>query len=154
MKPNFGHSEGASGITSLIKSVLALEHKTIPPNIKFMNPNPKSKNGYIPKSVFANVVSPICGEKSQSSGRGDKMARRSSLADQYQFFRHWWCKCRKSLLLTFVRFANSHTARESLVKGPLGEIKTENTELTNRIGRFGFLRRQSEPVEWIVGSFP
>ncbi|OHW98789.1 polyketide synthase [Colletotrichum incanum] len=40
-KPNIGHSEGASGITSLIKSILALEHQIIPPNIKFDNPNPK-----------------------------------------------------------------------------------------------------------------
>ncbi|EFQ32027.1 KR domain-containing protein [Colletotrichum graminicola M1.001] len=39
-KPNIGHSEGASGITSLIKSILALEHRTIPPNIKFDTPNP------------------------------------------------------------------------------------------------------------------
>lgn len=41
VKPNVGHSEGASGITSIIKSVLALENKTIPPNIKFTRPNPK-----------------------------------------------------------------------------------------------------------------
>lgn len=41
VKPNVGHSEGASGITSLIKAVLALEHQTIPPNIKFGEPNPK-----------------------------------------------------------------------------------------------------------------
>lgn len=41
VKPNIGHAEGASGINSLIKAVLALEHKTIPPNIKFNNPNPK-----------------------------------------------------------------------------------------------------------------
>jgi acyl transferase domain-containing protein len=41
VKPNVGHSEGASGITSLIKAVLALEHKTIPPNINFSTPNPK-----------------------------------------------------------------------------------------------------------------
>ncbi|KAF6813125.1 polyketide synthase [Colletotrichum sojae] len=40
-KPNIGHSEGASGITSLIKAVLALENRTIPPNIKFDVPNPK-----------------------------------------------------------------------------------------------------------------
>ena len=40
VKPNVGHSEGASGITSLIKSVLALERKIIPPNIKFSQPNP------------------------------------------------------------------------------------------------------------------
>ncbi|KAL5392876.1 hypothetical protein DPSP01_000571 [Paraphaeosphaeria sporulosa] len=41
VKPNVGHSEGASGITSLINAVLALEHRTIPPNIKFSTPNPK-----------------------------------------------------------------------------------------------------------------
>ncbi|QKX63237.1 uncharacterized protein TRUGW13939_10406 [Talaromyces rugulosus] len=41
VKPNTGHSEGASGLTSLIKAVLALEHKIIPPNIKFSVPNPK-----------------------------------------------------------------------------------------------------------------
>jgi acyl transferase domain-containing protein len=41
VKPNLGHSEGASGITSLIKAVLSLENQTIPPNIKFSSPNPK-----------------------------------------------------------------------------------------------------------------
>ncbi|OJI89152.1 hypothetical protein ASPTUDRAFT_134297 [Aspergillus tubingensis CBS 134.48] len=41
VKPNIGHSEGSSGISSLIKAVLALEHNIIPPNIKFNNPNPK-----------------------------------------------------------------------------------------------------------------
>ncbi|CAG8903343.1 unnamed protein product [Penicillium egyptiacum] len=40
VKPNLGHSEGASGITSLIKAVLALENRIIPPNIKFKEPNP------------------------------------------------------------------------------------------------------------------
>jgi acyl transferase domain-containing protein len=40
VKPNLGHSEGASGLTSLIKAVLALENRTIPPNIKFNSPNP------------------------------------------------------------------------------------------------------------------
>ncbi|RDA88225.1 hypothetical protein CP532_0333 [Ophiocordyceps camponoti-leonardi (nom. inval.)] len=44
VKPNVGHSEGASGITSLIKAVLALENETIPPNINFSNPNPKSES--------------------------------------------------------------------------------------------------------------
>ncbi|UKZ74593.1 hypothetical protein TrVFT333_002263 [Trichoderma virens FT-333] len=45
VKPNVGHGGGASGITSLIKSVLALEHQTIPPNIKFSKPNPTSLSG-------------------------------------------------------------------------------------------------------------
>jgi acyl transferase domain-containing protein len=41
VKPNLGHSEGASGVSSIIKSVLALEHRTIPPNVHFTTPNPK-----------------------------------------------------------------------------------------------------------------
>ena len=43
VKPNVGHSEGAAGITSLIKAILAIEHKQIPPNIHFSNPNKSSK---------------------------------------------------------------------------------------------------------------
>ncbi|KAK2782399.1 Type I Iterative PKS [Onygenales sp. PD_12] len=41
VKPNIGHGEGAAGLSSLIKAVLALEEQTIPPNIKFHTPNPK-----------------------------------------------------------------------------------------------------------------
>jgi len=43
VKPNVGHTEGASGVTSVIKMVLALEHRIIPPNINFRAPNPKSE---------------------------------------------------------------------------------------------------------------
>ncbi|KAJ2896892.1 putative polyketide synthase [Zalerion maritima] len=42
VKPNVGHGEGSSGITSIIKGVLALENGIIPGNIKFNNPNPKT----------------------------------------------------------------------------------------------------------------
>ncbi|KAM5491840.1 Mycolipanoate synthase [Microsporum canis] len=40
VKPNVGHGEGASGITSVIKGIMSLEHDTIPPNILFESPNP------------------------------------------------------------------------------------------------------------------
>lgn len=42
VKPNVGHSEGAAGLTGLIKAVLSLEHGVIPPNIFFNTPNPLS----------------------------------------------------------------------------------------------------------------
>lgn len=42
MKPNLGHSEGASALTSIIKSVVSLERQMILPNIKFKHPNPRS----------------------------------------------------------------------------------------------------------------
>jgi acyl transferase domain-containing protein len=41
VKANVGHGEGASGITSIIKAVMALEHQTIPPQVNFSTPNPK-----------------------------------------------------------------------------------------------------------------
>ncbi|KAI0426766.1 acyl transferase domain-containing protein [Xylaria sp. FL1042] len=40
VKPNLGHSEGASGLSSLLKCIMALENRIIPPNIKFHRPNP------------------------------------------------------------------------------------------------------------------
>ncbi|KIA75874.1 polyketide synthase [Aspergillus ustus] len=40
-KPNFGHSEGASGITSMIKAVISLENKVLLPHILMKEPNPK-----------------------------------------------------------------------------------------------------------------
>lgn len=43
VKPNLGHSEGASAITSIFKAVLSLENQIIIPNIKFQTPNPNSK---------------------------------------------------------------------------------------------------------------
>ncbi|OLN96884.1 Lovastatin diketide synthase LovF 4 [Colletotrichum chlorophyti] len=39
VKPNLGHSEAASAITSIVKAVLSLETRTIIPNIKFKNPS-------------------------------------------------------------------------------------------------------------------
>lgn len=43
VKTNLGHSEGASGLSSLLKMSLALENETIPPNLNFKTPNPRSK---------------------------------------------------------------------------------------------------------------
>jgi acyl transferase domain-containing protein len=41
IKANVGHGEGASGVTSIIKAVLALENQTIPPQVNFSTPNPR-----------------------------------------------------------------------------------------------------------------
>ena len=43
MKPNLGHSEAVSGISSIIKVVLALEKRTIPPTIGIQTINPALK---------------------------------------------------------------------------------------------------------------
>ncbi len=41
VKSNIGHLDTASGIAGLIKTVLALSHKQIPPSLHFNSPNPK-----------------------------------------------------------------------------------------------------------------
>ncbi|RDG31560.1 beta-ketoacyl [acyl carrier protein] synthase domain-containing protein, partial [Streptomyces corynorhini] len=40
VKTNVGHLEGASGITGLLKTVLALQHRALPPSLNYETPNP------------------------------------------------------------------------------------------------------------------
>ncbi|MFF1379231.1 type I polyketide synthase [Streptomyces sp. NPDC058308] len=40
VKSNIGHLDAAAGIAGLIKAVLALEHRTVPPSLNFRTPNP------------------------------------------------------------------------------------------------------------------
>ena len=47
VKTNIGHLESAAGVAALMKSVLILQHKQIPPNLHFETPNP-----YIPWDDF------------------------------------------------------------------------------------------------------
>ena len=41
VKSNFGHLDAAAGVAGLIKTALALEHKSIPPSLHFTEPNPR-----------------------------------------------------------------------------------------------------------------
>ena len=41
VKTNIGHLDAAAGVTGLIKAILALEHKRIPPSLHFEEPNPE-----------------------------------------------------------------------------------------------------------------
>lgn len=41
VKSNVGHLDAAAGIAGLIKTVLALEHKLLPPSLNFEEPNPE-----------------------------------------------------------------------------------------------------------------
>ncbi len=41
VKANFGHLDRAAGIAALVKTVLMMKHREIPPLVHFERPNPK-----------------------------------------------------------------------------------------------------------------
>ncbi|MDY7093375.1 MAG: SDR family NAD(P)-dependent oxidoreductase [Acidobacteriota bacterium] len=50
-KTNIGHLEAAAGIAGLIKTVLSLEHATVPPHLHFEEPNPRLSWASLPVRV-------------------------------------------------------------------------------------------------------
>ena len=70
VKTNFGHLEAAAGIAGLIKTVLALKHKRIPPSLHFEQPNPEID--------FVN--SPFYVNTRLSEWNSDKLPRRAGVS--------------------------------------------------------------------------
>ncbi|MFI7108507.1 SDR family NAD(P)-dependent oxidoreductase [Nonomuraea sp. NPDC050227] len=62
VKSNIGHLGQSAGIPSLVKTVLALENKLIPPTLHFKSPNPKID---FPASPFYVVSSPTKWERDE-----------------------------------------------------------------------------------------
>lgn len=71
VKSNIGHLEAAAGVASLIKTVLALKHRTLPPSLHFEQPNPQIDFANSPFYVNARL-SPW------TSGTGPRLAGVSS----------------------------------------------------------------------------
>ena len=55
VKTNIGHLDAAAGVAGLIKTVLALKHKLIPPSLNFARPNPKIEFNNSPFYVNATA---------------------------------------------------------------------------------------------------
>ncbi len=56
VKTNIGHLVTAGGVASLIKTVLALQHREIPPSLNFERPNPKIDFANSPFYVAAQLL--------------------------------------------------------------------------------------------------
>src|SRR5205823_11451004 len=61
VKTNIGHLEAAAGIAGLIKVVLTLKHRAIPPNLHFDEPNPQIPFAELPLRV-PRALTPWPGE--------------------------------------------------------------------------------------------
>jgi acyl transferase domain-containing protein len=56
VKSNIGHLEAGAGVAGLLKVVLALEHRVIPPSLHFVTPNPHIDWASIPVEVPTRCV--------------------------------------------------------------------------------------------------
>jgi len=70
VKTNLGHLDHAAGVTGLIKTVLALKHKLLPPSLHFFAPNPRID--------FAN--SPFYVNATLSNWQADSTPRRAGVS--------------------------------------------------------------------------
>jgi phthiocerol/phenolphthiocerol synthesis type-I polyketide synthase E len=56
VKTNIGHTDAAAGVAGFIKTVLALEHRQIPPTLHFREPNPQLGLASSPFRVCTDLV--------------------------------------------------------------------------------------------------
>ena len=68
VKTNIGHLDVAAGIASLIKAVLALKHKQIPPSLHFQQPNPQIDFANSPFYVNTQLAPWSVGENPRRAG--------------------------------------------------------------------------------------
>ncbi|ETR71534.1 MAG: hypothetical protein OMM_08058 [Candidatus Magnetoglobus multicellularis str. Araruama] len=68
VKANMGHLEGAAGISSLIKTVLCLQHKRIPPQIHLNTLNPRIHLDKIPAIIPKSIHDWDANGKSRMAG--------------------------------------------------------------------------------------
>lgn len=68
VKTNIGHLEGAAGIAGLIKTLLALRYREIPPHLHFREPTPHIDWMHIPIAVPTRLQAWETGEKPRLAG--------------------------------------------------------------------------------------
>ena len=69
VKTNFGHLEAAAGVAGMMKTVLALKHRTIPKHLNFKTPNPAIDWDNLPIRVAADAIEwPVVEDKPPLAG--------------------------------------------------------------------------------------
>ena len=113
VKTNIGHLDAAAGVAGLIKTVLALEHRELPPSLHYDTPNPKIDFADSPFYVNARLsrvgsqTGPAAGGRELVRDRRDQRARRAGRSAGGRAPRGavdgrgrcWWCRRRRGAAL-------------------------------------------------------
>jgi hypothetical protein len=112
VKSNFGHLDTAAGIAGLIKTVLALENREIPPSLHFHRPNPQIDFATGPFRVNTRLV-PWLGDAPTRGreffDRWHEYARRGAAEDRPSGEASGvggWCPSPRGLRPRWISFAN------------------------------------------------
>jgi acyl transferase domain-containing protein len=73
-KTNFGHLEAAAGVAGLIKAILALRHREIPPHLHLRRPNPHIAWADLPGAIATGTAP----GRSRRAARGSPASARSA----------------------------------------------------------------------------
>ena len=73
VKTNIGHTDAAAGVAGLIKTVLALEHRLLPPTLHYETPNPQID---FEQSPFFVVTTPTTWESDETTAPGRRQLLR------------------------------------------------------------------------------
>jgi acyl transferase domain-containing protein len=68
LKTNIGHADAAAGVAGLIKAILALKHRELPPSLHFERPNPKIDFIHSPFYVNAQLTDWKAGQTPRRAG--------------------------------------------------------------------------------------
>ena len=156
VKTNIGHLDIAAGIAGLIKTVLMLKHKLIPPSINFKTPNPKIDFENSPFSVcselqeWKNEKYPLrAGVSSFGIGGTNahvvlEEAKTQDSATQFKSVATSSCRGHRLILLS----AKTLSALEKMTKNLASHLReNHNLDLadvayTLQVGRMAFMHRK------------
>jgi len=151
VKTNIGHTDTAAGVAGLIKTVLALEHRMLPPSLHFEEPNPQidfADGPFYVNSALADWVSPGSPRRAGVSSFGIGGTNAHVVLEEAPESARAGSRRRAQLLLISARTPGTLERATAGLGMHLGETEGREIELadvayTLQVGRRGFAHRRA-----------
>lgn len=158
VKSNIGHADVGAGVAGLIKTVLALEHKVIPPTLHFERPNPKIDFEHSPFYVNNKAIQWQPGNGPRRAGvssfgiggtNAHVIVEEAPIDDSMSVSRPWQLLVLSAKTPTALETATANL-EAYLEKSSLGSIA--NVAHTLQVGRTAFDHRRFAVAESVADA--